>query len=126
MLLTEKRRRSFSREKSKPRLKQPLALTHSKRQYINCKRCGCLTDLNKANISGYNSEHSLRHIHCKRCGKIIKWLPGERDKIGIVEGVFGVFLGGVLAYLLYPSLKVYGLQAGFFTSLYGFFKILIS
>lgn len=126
MLLTEKRRRSFSREKSKPGLKQPLAPTHSRRQYIRCKRCGYLTDMNKAKISGYNSENSLRHIHCNGCGKIIKWLPGERDKVGIVEGVFGVFLGGVLAYLLYPSLKVYGLQAGFFTSLYGFFKILIS
>ncbi|RLI13235.1 hypothetical protein DRO35_00880 [Candidatus Bathyarchaeota archaeon] len=125
MLLTEKRRNSFFREKSKPELKPPSS-TYSRRQYVCCKQCSCTIDLSKAKISGYNSEHSLQHIHCNECGKIIKWLPREKDKIGIVEGVFGILLGGVLAYLLFPSLKVYGLQAGFFTSLYGLFKVLIA
>jgi hypothetical protein len=45
---------------------------------------------------------------------------------GILQGICGILLGGALAYLLYPHLNLYGLQAGLFTSLYGFFKMLIS
>jgi len=54
------------------------------------------------------------------------WSPGERSVIGILQGVCGIILGGALAYLLYPHLSFYGLQAGLFTSLYGFFRALIS
>jgi len=93
---------------------------------ISCKYCGHLVDLSKAKVSGYDSEHSLRHIHCDRCGRIIAWSPGKRSKSNIIQGACGILLGGALAYLLYPYLNFYGLQAGFFTSLYSLFKIIIS
>jgi len=94
--------------------------------YIKCQHCGSIINLREAKVSGYDSEHSLRHIHCSGCGRIIKWSPGDRNLTSIIEGIFGVILGGALAYLLYPHLDFYGLQAGFFTSMYGILKILIS
>jgi len=94
--------------------------------YIKCKHCGCIVNIKEAKISGYDSEHSLRHIHCSGCGRIIKWSPGDRNVVSLIQGIFGIILGGALAYLLYPHLNLYGLQAGFFTSMYGLLKILIS
>jgi len=101
-------------------------LTGHAKSNILCKYCGHLVDLNEVSISGYDSEHSLRHIHCNRCGRIIVWSPEERSKSSLIQGACGILLGGALAYLLYPYLSFYGLQAGFFTSLYGLFKIIIS
>ena len=94
--------------------------------YIKCKHCGNIIDLRKAKVSGYNSENSLRHIHCSRCGKIVMWSPEERNSMGIIQGVCWVILGVALAYILYPHIDLYGLQAGFFTSMFGFLKIIIS
>jgi len=94
--------------------------------YIKCQHCGFIVNLDEAKISGYDSEHSLRHIHCSGCGRIIKWSPGDRNISSLIQGVFGIILGGALAYLLYPYLNFYGLQAGFFTSMYGLLKVLIS
>jgi len=93
---------------------------------VKCKCCGNIIDLRKAKISGYNSENSLRHIHCNRCGKIVMWSPEERNSMGIIHGVCWIILGVALAYILYPRIDLYGLQAGFFTSMFGFLKILIS
>ena len=94
--------------------------------YIICQHCGNIVNLKEAKMSGYNSEHSLRHIHCSGCGRIIKWSPGDRNIVDLIEGICGIILGGALAYLLYPHLNFYGLQAGFFTSIYGLLKVLIS
>ena len=94
--------------------------------YIKCRHCGCIVNLKEAKISGYDSENSLRHIHCSGCGRIIKWLPGDRNVSSLIQGICGILLGGALAYLLYPHLSFYGLQAGFFTSMYGLLKVLIS
>ncbi len=94
--------------------------------YAKCQYCGCIVNLKEAKISGYDSEHSLRHIHCSGCGRIIRWSPGERSVAGLIQGICGMILGGALAYMLYPHLSIYGLQAGFFTSMYGLLKVLIS
>ena len=102
------------------------AITSGGETYIKCKHCGCSINLREAKISGYDSEHSLRHIHCSRCGRIASWSPGERNISSLIQGACGIILGGALAYLLYPHLNFYGLQAGFFASLYGLLKALIS
>jgi len=102
------------------------AISGDSEAYIKCKHCENIINLREAKISGYDSEHSLRHIHCNKCGRIVKWSPGERNIPSLIQGVCGIILGGALAYLLYPHLNVYGLQAGFFTSVYGLFKALIS
>ena len=36
-----------------------------------CHHCGFVLPKKEAKVSGWDSEHSLRHIHCPRCGKII-------------------------------------------------------
>jgi len=102
------------------------SISTNEKNYIRCKHCGCSINLKEAKISGYDSENSLRHIHCSKCGRIAVWSPGEKSIASIIQGICGIFLGVALAYLLYPHIKLYGLQAGFFTSFYGFVKVLIS
>lgn len=125
---TKQELRLFPQEKTKAVSSKPFfpIISKSAEAYIKCKHCGCIINLKEAKISGYDSEHSLRHIHCSRCSRIAQWSPGERNMASLVQGICGVILGGALAYLLYPHLNFYGLQAGLFTSLYGLFKALIS
>jgi len=127
MPLTKQKFSPFSQEKIGEISSKPFysAISSNAKTYIRCKKCGCIINLRKAKISGYDSENSLRHIHCSRCGQIVKWSPGDRSVASIIQGICGIILGGALAYLLYPHLKFYGLQAGFFTSLYGLLKALI-
>ena len=40
-----------------------------------CRNCGFILPKKDAVISGWDSEHSLRHVHCPRCGKIITHTP---------------------------------------------------
>ena len=40
-----------------------------------CHHCGCVLPKKEAKISGWDSEHSLRHVHCPRCEKIITHTP---------------------------------------------------
>jgi len=40
-----------------------------------CRHCGYVRPREEAKISGWDSEHSLRHIHCPRCGKIVTHAP---------------------------------------------------
>jgi RNase P subunit RPR2 len=95
---------------------------HTDIECYRCHYCNHLTPKSNASISGFNSEHSLQHIHCSKCGRIISWSP-EGSKIrSIAEGAFFTSAGGALAFLLYPSLNIYGLQIGFFASLYGVLK----
>jgi len=76
-------------------------------------------------VSGYDSEHSQRHIHCPNCGRIIAW-PTEGSKLkDIVEGAGLITAGGALAFLLFSSLEMYAVQLGLYVSLFGAFKILI-
>jgi len=110
---------------------EPSATTHigvlyrSKVESYRCRHCGFMTQKDNAKTSGYNSEHSLRHIHCPSCGRIVAW-PSEGIRLrGMVEGTFLTIVGGALALTLYPFLNVYGLQAGLFTSLYGLLKIML-
>jgi len=128
MLITKQEISRFSQKINTKIHSKPFfsAISSGTGTYVKCKHCGCSINLREAKISGYDSEHSLRHIHCNRCGRIVIWSPGERNISGLIQGVCGIILGGALAYLLYPHLDFYGLQAGFFTSLYGLFKALIS
>jgi len=126
MLLTKQKLTLIFQKKTEKIHPKLLFSTRGGRNYIRCKYCGCIIDLREAKISGYDSEHSLRHIHCCQCGRIAKWSPGDRNVTSIIQGICGIILGGALAYLLYPHISFYGLQAGFFTSLYGFIKTLIS
>jgi hypothetical protein len=66
----------------------------------------------------------LRHVHCPNCGKVVAWSPEESGIRSIAEGVCFAAAGAVLAFLLYPVINIYGLQAGFAASLYGILKIL--
>ena len=127
MPLTKQELRLFSHGKSKAFSSKTFSsiISSSAGAYIKCKHCGCVINLREAKISGYDSEHSLRHIHCSGCGRIAKWSPRERSKSSLIQGICGIVLGGALAYLLYPHINFYGLQAGFFTSLYGLLKALI-
>ena len=93
-------------------------------EYYRCRHCNHLTPKNDASISGFDSEHSLQHVHCSRCGRIVSWSPGGSKIRSIAEGAFFTAVGGALALLLYPSLNIYGLQVGFFASLYGVLKAL--
>jgi ribosomal protein S27E len=94
----------------------------SYREYYRCRHCNHLTPKGNAKISGFDSEHSLRHVHCPSCGRIVAW-PPEGSKIrSIAEGAFLTVAGGAMAILLYPSLNIYGLQLGFFASLFGVLK----
>jgi len=126
MPLTKQKLSLFSQKKTERIYSKLLFPISDAETYIRCKHCGCIIDLREAKISGYDSEHSLRHIHCCQCGRIAKWSPGDRNVTGLIQGICGMILGGALAYLLYPHINFYGLQAGFFTFLYGFVKALIS
>jgi len=97
-------------------------LPFSDNVYYRCRHCNYLTPKNGAIISGYDSEHSLRHIHCSNCGRIVIWSPGGSKIRSIAVGAFFTVIGGALAFLLYPSLNIYGLQVGFAASLYGVLK----
>jgi len=105
----------------------PISLTsHSRKEYYQCPYCKQFTSKNDAIIAGYDSEHSLRHIHCPTCGKIIAWPSESSNRLkNIIEGASLTIAGGALAFLLFPSLNIYGLQAGFFASLFGILKMLI-
>jgi NAD-dependent SIR2 family protein deacetylase len=92
--------------------------------YYHCRRCNYSIPKKEARVSGYDSQNSLRHVHCPNCGKVVAWSPGESRIRSITEGVCFTAAGSVLAFLLYPAINIYGLQAGFAASLYGILKIL--
>lgn len=92
--------------------------------YYHCRRCNHNIPKNEAKISGYDSQNSLRHVHCPNCGKVVAWSPGRSRIRSIAEGVCFVVAGAALAFLLYPAISIYGLQAGLVASLYGVLKIL--
>ena len=78
---------------------------------------------NQLKISGFDSEHSMRHYHCTNCGKRIDYTPqGSRIK-SVATGIGIMAAGGISAFLLYPSLNVYALQLGFFATLFSAIKI---
>gem|GEM_PF-4477202 len=39
----------------------------SNERIIQCPKCHLIIDMEKINISGYDSENSSEHIHCPRC-----------------------------------------------------------
>jgi len=41
------------------------------REYVQCPRCHLMLEKSKIPVSGYDSEHSSRHLHCPRCGRYI-------------------------------------------------------
>ncbi len=99
----------------------PHALTPNSNFY-RCRHCNHLTPKADAKISGFDSENSLRHIHCSGCGRIVAWYPEGSRIRSLAEGAFLTAVGGAMAILLYPSLNVYGLQLGFFASVFGVIK----
>jgi len=108
-----------SRISNKPSIE---LLPFSDVEHYRCRHCNYLTPKNGASISGYDSEHSLQHVHCSNCGRIVAWSPGGSKIRNIAEGALFIAIGGALAFLLYPSLNIYGLQVGFAFSLYGVLK----
>ncbi|MCS7120155.1 MAG: hypothetical protein RMJ07_03445 [Nitrososphaerota archaeon] len=94
-------------------------------EHYKCRHCHHLTPKKDAIISGYDSEHSLRHIHCQCCGRIIAWPTNGTRIRSALEGIFLTITGGTLAFLLYPYLNVYGLQIGLYTSVFGIIKAAI-
>lgn len=100
-------------------------LSRFKGEYYRCPHCKHVTAKNEAKVSGYDSEHSQRHIHCPNCGRIIARVSEGGNLREILKGAGFTVAGGALAFLLYPFLSIYALQLGFFTSLYGTLKILI-
>ncbi len=74
-------------------------------------------------VSGYDSEHSMRHVHCTKCGKMIDYNPQGNGIKAIAQGVGLMAIGGISAFLLYPTMNVYALQLGFFTTIFSAIKI---
>ncbi|MBS7614460.1 hypothetical protein KEJ18_01815 [Candidatus Bathyarchaeota archaeon] len=100
------------------------SLPISLNEYYRCHHCNYLIPKKGALISGYDSENSLQHIHCTNCGRIVTWSPGGSKIRSMAEGLFLMVTGGIMAFLFYPFLNIYGLQAGFTTSLFGIIKAL--
>ena len=46
-----------------------------RQEYYRCHHCGYILPKDAAEISGYDSEQTLRHIHCPKCGKIVAYSP---------------------------------------------------
>jgi len=100
-------------------------LSRFKGDYYRCPRCKYVIPKSEAKVSGYDSEHSLRHIHCNSCGKKIDYAPKGGNLRNVVEGAAFTAAGASLAVLLYPFLSIYAVQLGVFMSMYGTLKILI-
>ena len=100
-------------------------LLRFKSSHYQCRHCNHITPKNEATVSGYDSQNSLQHVHCPNCGRVVAWSPGGSRMRSVVEGVCFTAAGAALAFLLYPAINIYGLQAGFAASLYGVLKVFI-
>ena len=100
-------------------------LSRLRGEYYKCPHCKFLIRKSDAEISGFNAEHSIRHVRCPRCGRKIAGLT-DRGPLGeAVRGAASIAIGGTLAIILYPLLNIYAIQLGFFLSLYGTLKVII-
>ena len=100
-------------------------LSRLRGEYYKCPHCKFLIRKSDAEISGFNAEHSIRHVRCPRCGRKIAGLT-DRGPLGeAVTGAASIAIGGTLAIILYPLLNIYAIQLGFFLSLYGTLKVII-
>ena len=100
-------------------------LSRLRGEYYKCPHCKFLIRKSDAEISGFNAEHSIRHVRCPRCGRKIAGLT-DRGPLGeAVTGAASIAIGGTLAIILYPLLNIYAIQLGFFLSLYGTLKMII-
>ncbi len=97
----------------------------SEKQGYHCPNCKNFTPKSEIVVSGYDSEHSLRHIHCPFCRRIIAFPSKNRDAKSMIGGVMTGLFGGIIAFFLYPLLNIYGVQIGLFMSFYGIIKILL-
>jgi len=119
-LLAQRRRSITSTRKTTISL-----LSRFKGDYYRCPHCKLIIPKDEAKLSGYNSEHSQRHVHCPRCGGTAAWVTNGSTFRNILEGFGSIALGSTMAYVLFPFLNIYAWQIGFFTGLYGTLKILM-
>jgi len=110
--------------KASPHSSSISLLSRFKGEYYRCPKCKHVTLKSDVKVSGYDSEHSQRHVHCPKCGKIIAWAPEGGNLRDVIKGAGLTAAGGALSYLLFPFLNIYALQLGFFISLYGTLKVL--
>ena len=100
-------------------------LSRLRGEYYKCPHCKFLIRKSKAEISGFNAEHSMRHVRCPRCGRKIAVITDGGPIREVLRGTASIAIGGTLAIILYPLLNIYAIQLGFFLSLYGTLKIIM-
>ena len=100
-------------------------LSRLRGEYYKCPHCKLLIRKSEAEISGFNAEHSMRHVRCPRCGRKIAVITNGGPVGEALRGAASIAIGGTLAIILYPLLNIYAIQLGFFLSLYGTLKVII-
>jgi len=100
-------------------------LSRLRGEYYKCPHCKFLIRKSEAEISGFNAEHSMRHVRCPGCGRKIAVITDGGPIREVLRGTASIAIGGTLAIILYPLLNIYAIQLGFFLSLYGTLKIIM-
>lgn len=100
-------------------------LSRFRGEYYRCPSCKYILAKEDAKISGFDSEHSLRCVRCPKCAKVITRSPDGGGIRDVITGAGYLAAGGLLSYLLFPFINIYGLQLGSFVSLYGSLKMLL-